>query len=189
MSTPQLGDARRPFRCHYSGAIGQNSQSHVISTREAACRKLLAAVATGGAEVLVCYALNSIELTNQFLRFPRPEPKGRSTVNDDRRARHSHVAVTWQIANEFIFSGLLEQKSLRAISPAFARKRKPKAGKNRPGSVSAPLLSRTSVTARPAATRTFAGAYLNSAETILTSAGFVALEGPSAEIACSRSPP
>jgi hypothetical protein len=28
-------------------------------------------VATGGAEVLVYYALNSIELTNQFLRFPR----------------------------------------------------------------------------------------------------------------------
>jgi hypothetical protein len=44
MSTPRLGDARRPFRCHYSGAIEQNSKSHLISTRETACRKFLVAV-------------------------------------------------------------------------------------------------------------------------------------------------
>jgi hypothetical protein len=41
---PHLGDARRPFRCHYSGAIEQNSKSHFISTRETACRKFLVAV-------------------------------------------------------------------------------------------------------------------------------------------------
>src|ERR1700730_16288467 len=58
---------------------------------------------------------------------------------------------------------------LRAISPAFACKRKPKPGTKRPCSVSPPLLSRTSVTMRPAMTRTFAGAYLNSVEATQTS--------------------
>ena len=70
MSIPHLGDARRPFRRHYTGAIGQNSQSQLISTREAACRKLLAAVATGGFEVLVNYALNLIELRINFSGSP-----------------------------------------------------------------------------------------------------------------------
>jgi hypothetical protein len=70
MSTPHLGDARRPFRWHYSGAIGQDSRSHLISTRETACRKLVAA-SRHDFEVLVNYAFNPIELTNHFLRFPR----------------------------------------------------------------------------------------------------------------------
>jgi hypothetical protein len=64
-----------------SGAIGQNSQSHLISTREADCRKFLVAVATGGFEVLVNYALHSIELTNQFLRFPRVRQQTRGNFS------------------------------------------------------------------------------------------------------------
>jgi hypothetical protein len=81
MSTPRLGDARGPFRCHYSGAIGRNSQSHLISTREAACRKFLVAVSALGFEVLVNYALNSIELTNPFLRFPRVRQQARGNFS------------------------------------------------------------------------------------------------------------
>jgi len=45
---------------------------------DADCQKLLVAIATGGFEVLVNYALHSIGLTNQFLRFPRvrQQPRG-----------------------------------------------------------------------------------------------------------------
>ncbi|MGH6811390.1 MAG: hypothetical protein ACREDM_03295 [Methylocella sp.] len=78
---PHLGDARRPFLRHYAGAIGQYNQSQLISTRGAACRKFLAAVATGGFEVLENYALNSIELTKQFLRFPRVRQQTRGNFS------------------------------------------------------------------------------------------------------------
>src|SRR4029453_18347711 len=60
---------------------------------------------------------------------------------------------------------------LRTTSPAFAPTRKPKAGTMTPCSVSALLLSRMNVTARPTVTPTFAGTYLNSVEMIRTSAG------------------
>jgi hypothetical protein len=43
--------------------------------------EFLVAVATGGFEVLVNYALNSIELTNQFLRFPRVRQQTRGNFS------------------------------------------------------------------------------------------------------------
>ena len=61
---PHLGDARRPFRSHYRPTIGQKSQSHFISAREAACWKLRDGVVQRGLEVLANYALNSIEFTD-----------------------------------------------------------------------------------------------------------------------------
>jgi hypothetical protein len=42
----------------------------------------------------------------------RPEPEGRSTVNDDQHAAHPRLKMTWQIANEFIFSGPLDHDIL-----------------------------------------------------------------------------
>lgn len=77
--SPHLGDARRPFRSHYKGTIGQNSQSLSFSTREAAF--LPVGIAPSGFEVLVNYALNSIELTNQFLLFPRVRQQTRGNIS------------------------------------------------------------------------------------------------------------
>jgi hypothetical protein len=48
---------------------------------QADCRKLLVAVATGGFEVLVNYALNSFGLTNQFLQFPRVRQQTRGNFS------------------------------------------------------------------------------------------------------------
>jgi hypothetical protein len=97
---PRLGDARQAFRCHYPGAIGRNRQSHLISTREAACRNSWSPP-RHGCEVLVDYALNATALTNPFLRFPRVRQQARgnfsfqytiaspgwmrATINDRRR--------------------------------------------------------------------------------------------------------
>jgi hypothetical protein len=94
-----------------------------------------------------------------------------------QRALHARLAMTRQITHEVIFSRLLEDETLPGDLAAFACKRKLKAGKKRPCSVSPPLLPRMSVTARPAITRTFADINLNSVETILTSNGSGSLEG------------
>jgi hypothetical protein len=69
VSTPHLGDARRPFRCQYPGAIGQDSRSRLFSTRERLAGNSWP-TSPHGFEVLVNYALDPIKLTNQFLRFP-----------------------------------------------------------------------------------------------------------------------
>src|ERR1700730_278769 len=77
MPTPRLGDARRAFRCHYSGAIW-NSRSHLISDTRCG---LSWSPPRRGIEVLVSYALNPIELTNRFLRFPRVRQQTRGNFS------------------------------------------------------------------------------------------------------------
>jgi hypothetical protein len=122
---------------------------------------------------------------NSSGRVP-PGPEGRSTVNDDQRTRHSRIAVTWQIASEFVFSGLLEH-DIPAGDPACLYLQTKTQGRNEKTVLRfGPAVVENQRTARPAAIRTVDGAYLNSVETILTSAGLVSFEGSStATCACA----
>ena len=70
-----------PFVAIVHARLGRTDSRTLISTREADCRKLLVAVATAGFEVLVNHALNSIEITNPFLRFPRVRQQTRGNFS------------------------------------------------------------------------------------------------------------
>jgi hypothetical protein len=78
---PHLGDARRRFCRHYAGVADRTVSRTLFRHTKRLAGNSLVAVATGGFEVLVNGALNSVELTNQFLRFPRVRQQTRGNFS------------------------------------------------------------------------------------------------------------
>jgi hypothetical protein len=81
MSTPDWGMRADPFVATIQARLGKNSHSHLISTRKRIGGSSWSPSRQVVLRVLVNYALNLFDLTNQFLRFPRVRQQTRGNFS------------------------------------------------------------------------------------------------------------
>ena len=77
---PDWGMRADPFVATIRARLGRTA-SRTLFRHGCGLPETLVAIATGGFEVLVNHALYSIELTNQFLRFPRVRQQTRGNFS------------------------------------------------------------------------------------------------------------